>query len=186
MDKLQLKVKAYKRQAEEAVSDPAGAQAWRKEPGSLISPGSSPHPPIPLNPHRRNRPTPTCPSSARCSTSWMRLRNGRTLLSPRSTSCGPRAVTSAPRWVLPTAATPQPLRQSPSHQDSSPSLTPAAKPHSPRGEVTQSSVVTKVLPTLTFNGCVIPSPTVVSRNPNTQSVCPNFPQLLFLLLFHLV
>ena len=27
VDKLQLKVKAYKRQAEEAVSDPAGAQA---------------------------------------------------------------------------------------------------------------------------------------------------------------
>ena len=48
-------------------------------------------------------------------------------------------------------------------------------------------MVSKVLPILTFNGCVIPSPTVVSRNlTDTQSVCPNFPQLLFLLLFHLV
>lgn len=47
VDKLQLKVKAYKRQAEEAVSDPDGAQAWRRgqgagpQAGSLIIPGSS-------------------------------------------------------------------------------------------------------------------------------------------------
>ena len=166
MDKLQLKVKAYKRQAEEAVSDPAGVQAWRRGPGSRITPGSSPHPPIPPNPYRRNRPTPTCPSSARCSTSWTRRRSGRTSPSPRSTSCGPRAATSAPRWVPPTTATPQPLRHSPSHRDSSPSHTPAAEPHSPRGKVTQSSMIYKVLPALTFNDFVIPSPTVVSRNPN--------------------
>lgn len=31
MDKLQLKVKAYKRQAEEAVSDPAEHEAWGRE-----------------------------------------------------------------------------------------------------------------------------------------------------------
>ena len=47
VDKLQLKVKAYKRQAEEAVSDPDGAQAWRRgqgagpQAGSLITAGSS-------------------------------------------------------------------------------------------------------------------------------------------------
>lgn len=32
VDKLQLKVKAYKRQAEEAVSDPAEVKACRKGP----------------------------------------------------------------------------------------------------------------------------------------------------------
>ena len=31
VDKLQLKVKAYKRQAEEAVSDLAGVEAWRRD-----------------------------------------------------------------------------------------------------------------------------------------------------------
>lgn len=121
VDKLQLKVKAYKRQAEEAVSDPVGpgpgeagswSPGWEAKnpwPLSLILP--------PLNPHRRNRPTPTCPSSARCSTSWMRRRSGRTSLSPRSTSFGPRAVTSAPRWVPPQTPLLTPIAaHAPGHQ----------------------------------------------------------------------
>ena len=105
VDKLQLKVKAYKRQAEEAVSDPAGVEARRKGyrvPTSLDRKPKRPFlPPTPLPAHRRSRPTPTCPSSARCSTSWMRRRRGRTSPSPRSTSCGPRAGTLVPRWVSP-------------------------------------------------------------------------------------
>uniref|UniRef100_A0A8D1DUL3 Myosin-7 n=1 Tax=Sus scrofa TaxID=9823 RepID=A0A8D1DUL3_PIG len=121
VDKLQLKGKADKRQAEEAVSDPVGpgpgeagswSPGWESKnpwPLSLILP--------PPSPHRRNRPTPTCPSSARCRTSWMRRRSGRTSLSPRSTSFGPRAVTSAPRWVPPQTPLLTPIAaHAPGHQ----------------------------------------------------------------------
>lgn len=165
VDKLQLKVKAYKRQAEEAVSDPVGpgpgeagswSPGWEAKnpwPLSLILP--------PLNPHRRNRPTPTCPSSARCSTSWMRRRSGRTSLSPRSTSFGPRAVTSAPRWVVPMAAPCQhqcPSDRAPHTRIPPLHSSPTTKPHGPRGKVTQSPVISKLLPALTSNDFVVSNP----------------------------
>lgn len=124
VDKLQLKVKAYKRQAEEAVSDPAGDWSWRRDTGKLAGTlgweAENPRSPLtsssrPLTPCRRNRPTPTCPSSARCSTSWTRRRSGRTSPSPRSTSCGPRAAISAPRWVPPQGLASHPHDSTPSN-----------------------------------------------------------------------
>lgn len=51
------------------------------------------------NLYRRNKPTVISQSSERFSTSLMRLRRERTLLSLRWTSCGPRAATWGQRSV---------------------------------------------------------------------------------------
>ncbi len=96
VDKLQLKVKSYKRAAEEAVSaDVFWYYRW-------ISCSHTLHI---LNQNqlcnRRNKPTAIWPSSVSCNMNWTRQRRGLTLLSRRSTRWEPRVVMLDPRSVTP-------------------------------------------------------------------------------------
>ncbi len=97
VDKLQLKVKAYKRQAEEAVSlmsNCLSVKFWHfllntlNTMSAMLWKGLN----ILCNPNRRSKPTLTCPGTGRCSMSWRSLMSVLTSLSPRSTSWEPRVV----------------------------------------------------------------------------------------------
>lgn len=85
VDKLQLKVKAYKRQSEEAVRT-----------STLLTYGSLLHDCVFMTYlccFRRNKLMSTCPSAGSSSMSWRRLRSVLTSQSPRSTSSEPKAET---------------------------------------------------------------------------------------------
>lgn len=95
VDKLQVKVKSYKRQAEEAVSprDPSAAPGlFSCEPqrGARLS-----YPPR-LFAFRMNKPTRISPSSGKLSMSWRRLKNGPILPNLKSINCARRPETSPP------------------------------------------------------------------------------------------
>lgn len=95
VDKLQLKVKSYKRTAEEAVSTGVFWYHWWKSCSFTLLL-------ILRNQlfNRRNRPTAIWPSSVNCNMNWTRQKRGLTSLSRRSTRWEPRAVMLDPRWVM--------------------------------------------------------------------------------------
>lgn len=85
MDKLQLKVKTYKRQAEEAVSHlkANSSQIILQNMVNLnCTTLSLLITTISYCPFRKKKPTLTWPSSGRCSMDWRKLRSVLTLLSP--------------------------------------------------------------------------------------------------------
>lgn len=103
VDKLQLKVKAYKRSTEEAVSrfPRVGQEAFTHSHFLYLVTNLIEH----FNDiilrcvHscRKSRPTLIWASSVNCSTSSMKLKREPTLLNLRSTSCALKAVMLAPR-----------------------------------------------------------------------------------------
>lgn len=99
VDKLQVKVKSYKRQAEEAVSQ-THTVIFQQQPGLSLA-GSSEtgarSPSLPgLFGFRMNRPMRISPNSAKLSTSSRRRRNVLILQNLKSTSFAPRPATSPP------------------------------------------------------------------------------------------
>lgn len=100
VDKLQLKVKSYKRQVEESVSYLRHNNLVEKYvQGFLLWNWKLSHYLLFcadffiwfLLGYRMNKPTFTCPSSGERSMSWKRLKKGQILLSPRSISFEQRA-----------------------------------------------------------------------------------------------